>query len=55
MGCTHQVIRRVTIQRSDTLRVRLMAEISNYDPRMFVWLDKTGCDRRNTLRKYGYS
>ena len=32
-----------------------MADISTYDPRIFVWLDETGCDRRNTLRKYGYS
>ena len=22
---------------------------------MFMWLDETGCDRRNTLRKCGYS
>ena len=50
MGCTRQVMRRVAIQCSDTL-----AEISIYDPRMFVWLDETGCDRRNTLRKCGYS
>ena len=55
MGCTRQVMRRIAIQRSDTLRAGFMAEISIYDPRMFVWLDETGCDRRNTLRKYGYS
>ena len=55
MGCTRQVMRRVAIKRSDTLRARYMAEISIYDPRMFVWLDETGCDQRNTLRKYGYS
>ena len=52
MGCTRQVMRRVAIQRSDTLRARFMAEASIYDPRMLVWLDETGCDRRNTLRKY---
>ena len=55
MGCTRQVMRCVAIQRSDTLRARFMAEISMYDPKMFVWLDETGCDRRNTLHKYGYS
>ena len=55
MGCTRQVMQRVAIQRSDTLRARFMADISIYDPRMLVWLDETGCDRRNTLRKYGYS
>ena len=55
MGCSRQVMRRVAIQRSDTLRARFMADVSIYDPKMFVWLDETGCDRRNTLRKYGYS
>ena len=32
-----------------------MAQISIYDPRMFVWIDETGCDQRNSRRKYGYS
>jgi len=55
MGCSHQVMRRVAIQHSDTLRACFMADVSIYDPKMFVWLDETGCDRRNTLCKYGYS
>ena len=45
----------VAIQRSDELRARLMAEVSVYDPMMLVWLDETSCDRRNIIRKYGYS
>ena len=32
-----------------------MANISIYDPAMFIWMDETGCDKRNTIRKYGYS
>ena len=32
-----------------------MADTSMYDPAMFVWVDETGCDRRNSMRKYGYS
>ena len=32
-----------------------MAEISIYDPAMFVWIDETGCDRQNSKRRYGYS
>ena len=32
-----------------------MAEISVYDPRMFVWIDETGCDCRHSTRKYGCS
>lgn len=55
MGCTRQTMHHVAIQRSDELRARFMAEVSVYDPMMLVWLDETGCDRRNTIRKYGYS
>ena len=50
-----QVIRHVTIQRSDDLRAKFMAEISKYDPAMFVWTDESGCDRRNSARNFGYS
>ena len=32
-----------------------MAQVSVYDPSMFVWLDETGIDARNTIGKYGYS
>ena len=55
MGCTRQVIRQVAIQRSDIMRAKFMAEISVYDPSMLIWLDESGCDRRNARRKYGYS
>ena len=55
MGCTRQAMHRVALQRPDALRARFMAEISVYDPRMFVWLDETGCDHRHSTRKYGYS
>ena len=32
-----------------------MAEVSGYNPNMFVWVDETGCDRRKSIRQYGYS
>ena len=32
-----------------------MAEVSMYDPTMLVWIDESGCDKRNSLRKYAYS
>jgi len=31
-----------------------LEEISYYDPSMIVWVDETGCDLRNAMRKYGY-
>ena len=33
----------------------LWSEISIYEPEMFLWVDETGCDLRNSMRKYGYS
>ena len=32
-----------------------MAEVSAFDPNMLIWIDETGSDRRNEIRKYGYS
>ena len=55
MGSSRQVIRHVAIQRSDELRAKFMSEISMYDPSTFVWTDESGCDRRNSARKFGYS
>ena len=55
MGCTQQVIERVALQRSDELRAKFMAEVSVYDPSMLLWVDESGCDRRNCMRKRGYS
>lgn len=55
MGCSRQRIQHIALQRSEECRARFMAEISMYDPSMLVWIDETGCDRRNSLRRYGYS
>ena len=52
MGCTRQVIRSNNLmpwEQSSWQRSLF------YDPSMFLWLDESGCDRCNTLRKYGYS
>ena len=32
-----------------------MAEVQYFPKEMFVWVDKTGSDRRNHMRQYGYS
>lgn len=55
MGCSRQRIERIALHRSDICRARFMSEIAIYDPAMFLWIDETGCDRRNSMRKYGYS
>ena len=33
------------MQRSDEAQVEFVAETTNYDPSMFVWLDETGCGK----------
>ena len=55
IGCTRQAMCHVVKQRDDKLRAEFMAEVSVYDPSMFIWMDETGCDKRNTILKYGYS
>ena len=32
-----------------------MEEVSIYNPEMLIFLDETGADQRNLIRKYGYS
>ena len=54
-GLTMQKLRNLAIQRSDERRAEFMAELSLFDPSMFVWLDETGSDWRNSIRAYGYS
>ena len=51
---TRQRIKRVSLQRSEVKRAEFWAEISAFEPSMMLWIDETGCDRRNALRKYGY-
>ena len=45
------------IQRDGFLHLQFISEVSllNYDQDMMVFLDETGSDRRNSIRKYGYS
>ena len=43
------------VQQSEVKRPEFMAEVSAFDPNMLIWIDETGSDRRNEIRKYGYS
>ena len=52
MGCCRSVIRHIALQRSDELRGRFIAEISIYEPEMIIWIDESGCDRRNSTSDY---
>ena len=42
-------------QRNSALRTYFMEECKNYTPEMMVFIDETGCDRRSSMRKFGYA
>lgn len=56
LGLSRQKIEHLALQRSDTKRITFMAEVMMVFPsNMCLWIDETGCDRRNAVRKYGYA
>ena len=54
-GFTRQKLRITATQRDEYIRQKYVLEVSIYSPEMLIFLDKTGADRRNTLRRHGYS
>lgn len=55
LGFTRQKVQVIALQRSEELRIKFMAEVSVFEPEMFIWIDETGSDRRNAIRSHGYS
>ena len=47
-------MKKYAIRRSEILIAQYMAEIEAFDPEMLVFIDETGCDRRNSIRQVGY-
>ena len=54
MGLTRQNLKKNSVKQSDAKRAEYMVEIEAFDPEMLVFIDKTGCDKRNLVRQYGY-
>ena len=54
-GFTRKKIQQVASQRCATLRGAFMAQCSLLHVDMFVWIDETGSDARNHIRKCGYA
>ena len=54
-GLTRKKVRTIALQQSESRRIEYMAEVSVFHPDMLIWIDETGSDRRNSIRKYGYS
>ena len=55
MGLTRKKMRRIATQRSDIVRAHFMVQVENMSADTFIWVDETGSDKRNALRKYAYS
>ena len=55
LDLSRQRISHIAIQQSELKCGDYIAEMSAFDPAMIVWIDETGCDRRNVLCHFGYS
>ena len=53
-GFTRKKARQVARQRCMEFRAAFIAQVSQFDPGCFVWVDETGSDARNHIRKFGY-
>ena len=54
-GFSRNKVQFIALQRSDGLQAEFQAEVSVYDSSMLVFLDETGCKRKDVMRKFGYS
>ena len=54
-GITRKKIQHVALQRRVDYRGLFIANISFFPKEVLVWIDETGCDNREMLRKFGYS
>ena len=55
LGFSRKKLRHVALQRSEERRLKFMEEMAYLNADMLVWTDECGSDRRNEIRKYGYS
>ena len=54
-GFSRKKIVQSAKQRSSYFRGNFMAEVILYPREFFVWMDETGADKRDQIRKFGYS
>ena len=54
-GFSRKKLTKIALQRSIDHRGAFMADILQYPREFIVWVDETGSDRRDQLRKFGYS
>ena len=54
-GFSRQRMRLCASQRDADIRARFVSEVAIYKADMFIFLDETGTDRRDVLRRHAYS
>lgn len=54
-GLTRKKVKQIALQRNVEFRGAFMADVAHYSHDMFVWVDETGSDARDMLRRYGYA
>ena len=54
IGMSRQVLRHFAVQRSELRRSEFWLEFQYFHPSMIVWIDESGFDKRNGIRKYSY-
>ena len=52
---TRKKVQTIAKQRSVQYRSIFRAHVLQFTPNHFVWVDETGSDARNHIRKYGYA
>ena len=52
---TRKKMQLIALQRDESARNTFVREVALYKAYFIIFVDETGCDRRNALRKYGYS
>ena len=55
LGFTRQKIQHIALQQSEAEQIKFIVEVmAVFHHSLILWIDETGCDRRNSLRKYAY-
>lgn len=54
-GLTRKKLQHVALQRTMELRSFFMASVYTFPTDMFVWIDESGSDSKDQLRRYGYA
>ena len=54
VGFTHQKLAMYALQRDDTLREQFVSDVSIYPRETLLFVDETGANWKDAVRKYGY-